>query len=375
MAYEKQSFLAGIAVGRQLKGWATGASEGGITPTPPSPEPGPVNLTDITVRSGPVTFIEETPEGFDGIGTVTVLGDENLAAGNIKKGVVIFGITGAYQPSVVTEVASVTLRSNGTFRVDKPANVDGMSRVNVTVQVPTSVNNEGTRYATPGTAPLYVRPSAGFTGLSEVVVMGDSNLVAGNIRNGTKIFGITGTYGNTFKTQAKYVTPRSYTQDIVPDSGYNGLNLVRVYGDSDLIASNIRVGVTIFGVEGVYDSGKAYQTRTVTPNRYGFSVVADAAQYEALAKVNVNGDSRLRPENIKHGVTIFGETGTYVGDLYHVTLIPSAGEQYVVPEAGHTGFSAITVKPAEYTIWHGTAAEYDDLEEYDENMIYALEET
>ena len=35
MPYDKKSFLAGVALGRQLKGWATGGSGGG--PTPPEP--------------------------------------------------------------------------------------------------------------------------------------------------------------------------------------------------------------------------------------------------------------------------------------------------------------------------------------------------
>ena len=56
--------------------------------------------------------------------------------------------------------------------------------------------------------------------------------------------------------QAKSVTPASYSQSISPSSGYCGLKSVYVSGDSNLISSNIKSGISIFGVSGNY-SGKA----------------------------------------------------------------------------------------------------------------------
>lgn len=52
--------------------------------------------------------------------------------------------------------------------------------------------------------------------------------------------------------QSKTVTPSASQQIIKPDSGYDGLGQVTVAGDSDLIASNIKNGVNIFGVAGNY---------------------------------------------------------------------------------------------------------------------------
>lgn len=52
--------------------------------------------------------------------------------------------------------------------------------------------------------------------------------------------------------QSKTVTPSVSQQIIKPDSGYDGLGQVTVAGDSDLIASNIKNGVNIFGVAGNY---------------------------------------------------------------------------------------------------------------------------
>ena len=52
-------------------------------------------------------------------------------------------------------------------------------------------------------------------------------------------------------TQSKTVTPTSTTQNITPDSG-KFLSKVTVNGDSNLVAGNIKSGISIFGVNGNY---------------------------------------------------------------------------------------------------------------------------
>lgn len=55
--------------------------------------------------------------------------------------------------------------------------------------------------------------------------------------------------------QEKIITPTNTNQNIVPDQGYVGLSRVTVQGDANLDASNIKNGVSIFGVTGTMEVG------------------------------------------------------------------------------------------------------------------------
>ena len=358
MKYDKNSFLAGISVGMTLKGWAC-AGDSGIGG----------KLSEIIVRSGTNDFIEVPAEGFYGIGKVTVLGDAKLIPENIKLGVSILGVTGTYAPTFTLQSRSLLAKTNGVWTVSPQIGYDGLSHVKVTVDVPSEVISQ-VKSVTPGRGQITVTPDAGYNSLSEVYVYGDDDLIANNIRAGITIFGVTGTY-NDFKTQSKSVVPASYSQRIYPDGNFDALSSVYVSGDGDLVPSNIREGVEIFGVKGAYSTGLNFQTKTVTPNRYGFSVIADNG-FNALARVVVNGDSNLIPENIARGVTIFGVSGTHISAMKPITVIPSRDEQYILPTDGFTGFSSVTVAPAEVS---GDYSEgYADGVASRDNEVAALQE-
>lgn len=75
--------------------------------------------------------------------------------------------------------------------------------------------------------------------------------------------------GSSPTLQSRTVNPSSSTQYITPQSRYDALSQVTVWGDSNLISSNIKNGVSIFGVIGNYGKNDLKIGRTVVTTSLG----------------------------------------------------------------------------------------------------------
>lgn len=112
----------------------------------------------------------------------------------------------------------------------------------------------------PTTSNQVVEPDTGYNCLSKVTVQGvtssiDANIAAGNIKSGVTILGVSGEVVELVGETAE-VTPTTSAQTITPVTG-NGITSVSVNPvtaaiDANIIAENIKSGVTILGVEGTY---------------------------------------------------------------------------------------------------------------------------
>ena len=110
------------------------------------------------------------------------------------------------------------------------------------------------------------------------------------------------------------VVPTSFPTIVEPPEEADGWSKVTVLAPDNLEAGNIRKGVTIAGVEGIYEQIPNLQKdKHVKPEAFPLDVQADAG-YAGLENAVIETPDNLEAENIKNGVTIAGVEGTYTGD-------------------------------------------------------------
>ena len=91
-------------------------------------------------------------------------------------------------------------------------------------------------------------------------------------------------------TQEKIIMPKTEQQIVVPDDGVFALSKVTVEAvtneiDENIKPSNIKLGVSILGVEGNVEPDKPDQTKEVTPTREAQTITADTGYELASVKV------------------------------------------------------------------------------------------
>ena len=137
--------------------------------------------------------------------------------------------------------------------------------------------------------------------------------------------------GGSPKLQTKTVSPSISSQNVIPDSGYDGLSRVVVNamptGSLNGISVNSNGLITSsVGTSGYLSSGtsKTLQlstqgSATIVPGTSTKTAVS-SGKY-TTGTIQVQGDSNLIPGNIVSGVSIFGVTGTKQ-DFYYCIFQP-----------------------------------------------------
>ena len=151
----------------------------------------------------------------------------------------------------------------------------------------------------------------------------------------------------------------SGNQIISPDSGKN-LSKVTVTKPSTLVAGNIKTGVSIGGVTGTLEAKKEEETKTVDLAMASGNQTINPTSGKVLSQVVVKKPATLIAENIKKDVNIGGVTGTLepqtAPTLQTKTVTPTKSQQSVSPDSGYDGLSGVTVNaiPDNYVIPTGT---------------------
>lgn len=145
-----------------------------------------------------------------------------------------------------------TLVSNGTYTIEPTAEGHVFSGGSVIVAVPSDIHNQEKTALFISNTTTEITADEGYSGLSKVaiqVAVPDPVL------------------------QSKEVNPSLTAQTITADPGYDALGRVTVSGvtsdiDPNITAGNIKSGTTILGVTGTYDNRKPEETtsRTYTEN-------------------------------------------------------------------------------------------------------------
>lgn len=159
---------------------------------------------------------------------------------------------------------------------------------------------------TPSASGQEFNPPAGYDGFSKVTVAGDADLVAGNIKNGVEIFGVTGSYVGTGGTVLPTLTAPGTAGDLA-----NGKQLIDANGN--IVTGTVKDSRAWYGTYGaepeIYTSGEyKYVMLKLKPSEP--TMVRDTV--ELCANVSKFGDATAgdvvkgKTFTSKDGLTVVG---------------------------------------------------------------------
>ena len=153
-------------------------------------------------------------------GAITVKGDSNLIASNIKNGTSIFGIKGTYAPGptdISTVFPTITVDSSG--KITAETTLESAYYEESIYQNTKQLTTQAAKTVTPGTSNKTAVAKNVYT-TGAITVKGDSNLIASNIKNGISIFNVTGTL-NALPSKFSEIKTGSFTVASDTSGGYN----------------------------------------------------------------------------------------------------------------------------------------------------------
>lgn len=169
------------------------------------------------------------------------------------------------------------------------------------------------------------------------------NIIAGNIRSGVEILGVTGNYaGEGVTLQEKTVNPTTSVQNVTPDANYDGLSKVIV----SAIQTQTKSAMPTKGAQNITpDSGKFLSSVSVAPIPEEYIIPAGEISITQNGSVSV-----------KNYETANVNVAAPEPALQEKTVTPTKSVQNITPDTNYDGLSKVTVNaiPAEYITPAGT---------------------
>lgn len=169
------------------------------------------------------------------------------------------------------------------------------------------------------------------------------NIIAGNIRSGVEILGVTGNYaGEGVTLQEKIVNPTTSVQNVTPDANYDGLSKVIV----SAIQTQTKSATPTKGAQNITpDSGKFLSSVSVAPIPEEYIIPAGEISITQNGSVSV-----------KNYETANVNVAAPEPVLQEKTVTPTKSVQNITPDTNYDGLSKVTVNaiPAEYITPAGT---------------------
>jgi hypothetical protein len=187
---------------------------------------------------------------------------EDVAKGKIFTSAAGLKVTGTKEDTA-SPSGSIDIVENGTYDVTNYASAN----VNVPANEPTLQS----KTVTPSESQKTVSPDSGYDGLSSVTVEAVSSTYVGS--------------GVTKKSAATY-TPGTSNQTIASGQYLSGAQTIA--GDSNLVAGNIKSGVAIFGVSGTYE-GSSGGSSNNNCEAYHITSTSDTISFKGSGTVKVWG--------------------------------------------------------------------------------------
>lgn len=276
-------------------------------------------ITGNAYTRGATTVVVDGTEHWlkDGFyGGITVPGDENLISKNIKAGTTIYGVSG--DKNVVDTTINEKAASSSYIQSGRKGYVNGKLVTGAATTI-------STLNYTPTTANQTISGPAFIEKDTAITIQGDENLRAANIKKGTTIFGVEGTletettgidtsdatataadilsnktaYVNgekvtgTIETVEEAVwTPSAEDKQILSSGVYVG-GTQTIQGEPNFLASNIRKGVDMWGVQGTYEAegggDSSHSEKVIFDCRSYTSSEEVMAAYSSKVKTSSNG--------------------------------------------------------------------------------------